>query len=581
MACSSDALPPPLPTCTEEPCLEGTSFAGQDLFVEDDADAVWPASAWSTWSHGRDSGGYDAATLGDLFEGFRTSRGVEGIASAFARLLKASSRTQETAPAACRTMWPLDIILRAAGPSPQRRLRTLWERLDARRAAADYCGQPLNGQRAVVVGAGPIGLRCALELRLLGAEVVVLEKRLDFERLNRLHLWDWCGKDLKSWGAKILEPPELSFGADADFLHIGIAELQMLLLKSCLLFGIQVFFGAEFLASEQHTSTIHGLTTSVWDVCVGANAASTGDKSPAVPPRLRGVTALVVAEGPSGGVARSMGLELQETASLRKEAAIGLVANFTNTQCAAEKGRRSFSFARQFYEARFKECQKETGVSLENIVCFIAAQTHYFVMTPTKRSLVELGVLSDTAPDGELLSTLDQDALAKVARAVAAFRWKPEDKPLQEETLDLPVGPPSLFDFSRPKRATAGLRVVEGPAVASGEPARMIVGLCGDGLIAPFWPEGLGIIRGFFGALDLASAIRVWAETGESKAASSHFEAAFRCLKSLAAKTRGQVLKADEQAYGLDPATRYRGLSTAEASGNSHRSRSVPAGLHV
>lgn len=509
----------------------------------------------------------------ELFEAFRGSRGTAGIAMAFARLFCAASSTQDWA---CGSQ-PLDIIRQAVGKK-QRFARVLWERLDARCASADYCCQPLSGQRAVVVGAGPIGLRCALELRLLGAEVVVLEKRPEFERINRLHLWRWCGEDLKGWGAKVLEPPELSFGADPDFLHIGIAELQMLLLKPCLLLGIQVFFGAEFLSHEPHSYSRHGKTTAVWDVCVKQGTACTGEKWPRAPVRIRGVTACLVAEGPRGVVARSLGLEMQETATLRKEAALGLVANFTNQQLPAEKGFRQFSFARQFYESLFLDCEKQTGVELENIVCFVGPHSYYFVMTPTKRSLVKIGVVSGTAPEGELLSTLSQAALAKVARAVAAFPWKPEEKQLQEETLDFPVIPPTLFDFSRPSRAKTPLRVIEGPDVLGGEPARMIVGLCGDGLISPFWPEGLGIVRGFFGALDLVSAVRVWADTGEAQAAVSHFEAAFRCLKSLAAKTRLQVLKPDEQAYGLDPATRYRGytLSRVETDGPK-RSSSMPA----
>merc|ERR1712232_1107036 len=124
-----------------------------------------------------------------------------------------------------------------------------------------------------------------------GAEVVVLEKRLEFERINRLHLWAWCGEDLKAWGAKVFEPPELSFGADADFLHIGIAELQMLLLKSCLLLGIQVFFGAEFLETVPHSIVrAGGQAKSVWDVRVGLHSACVDGKWPCAPRRLRGVT---------------------------------------------------------------------------------------------------------------------------------------------------------------------------------------------------------------------------------------------------------------------------------------------------
>jgi len=438
--------------------------------------------------------------------------------------------------------------------------------------SADYCNQPLREHRAVVVGAGPAGLRCALELRLLGAEVVVLEKRLEFERINRLHLWKWCGEDLKGWGAKVLEPPELSFGADADFLHIGIAELQMLLLKPCLLLGIQVFFGAEFLESVPHSEC----RTAVWDVCIGIQSGCGAGKWPCAPERLRGVTALIIADGPHGKVAKSQGLDFQQNASLRKEAALGLIANYPNRQSADEKGRRQFSFARQFMEEKFRECERQTGVSLENIVCYIGPQTHYFVMTPSRRSLIKLGIVSGAAPEGDLLSTLDQAALTKAARAVAAFPWKPEEKLLQDLTLDNPVGQASLFDFSQTRRAATGICIREGPLLVGREPARMLVGVCGDGLIEPFWPEGLGIVRGFFGALDLAFAVKVWAETGDAELAVSRFETAFRCLKSLAGKTRQQVLKADEQAFGLDPATRYRGLSQSEAQGSSSRSRSLP-----
>lgn len=558
--------------------INALSLTGADGSAQPEhQDAQWPAGIWAKWSlekHALPDADNTPELRAELFEAFRCSRGAEGIAASFARLYAAAynHQRQTSSEAILDSMQPLDVIRKAVGE--QRRLaKVLWERLDARRNAADYCSRPLRGHRVVVVGAGPAGLRCALELRLLGADVVVLEKRKDFERINRLHLWNWCGQDLKGWGAKVLEPPELSFGSNADFLHIGIGELQMLLLKPCLLLGVQVFFGTEFVRTEQHVSSTGDSQTAVWDVVVGVDAACNGSKYPSVPAHLQGVSSLVVAEGPGGVVAQRLGLEKHEAASLRKEAAIGLVANYTNRQCADEKGRRSFSLARQFYEAKFKQCEKQTGMALENVVCYISQQTHYFVMTPTKRSLIDLGIVSDSS-SGNLLSTLNKAALTEAVRAVAAFPWKPEDKPLQKETLDRPVGPPVLFDFSRQKRAAAGVRFMEGPAVAGCEPARLLVGICGDGLIAPFWPEGLGIIRGFFGALDLASAIKVWADTSDAHAASCHFEASFRCLKSLAAKTREQVLKSDESAYGLDPATRYRGLSTAE--GKQHRSRSVP-----
>lgn len=53
-----------------------------------------------------------------------------------------------------------------------------------------------------MLGAGPCGLRTAIELSLLGAQVVVLEKRETFSRNNVLHLWPYTIYDLRGLGAK-------------------------------------------------------------------------------------------------------------------------------------------------------------------------------------------------------------------------------------------------------------------------------------------------------------------------------------------------------------------------------------------
>lgn len=56
--------------------------------------------------------------------------------------------------------------------------------------------------QCLVLGAGPCGLRTAIELSLLGAQVVVLEKRESFSRNNVLHLWPYTIYDLRALGAK-------------------------------------------------------------------------------------------------------------------------------------------------------------------------------------------------------------------------------------------------------------------------------------------------------------------------------------------------------------------------------------------
>lgn len=56
--------------------------------------------------------------------------------------------------------------------------------------------------QCLVLGAGPCGLRTAVELALLGAQVVLLEKRTSFSRNNVLHLWPYTIRDLRNLGAK-------------------------------------------------------------------------------------------------------------------------------------------------------------------------------------------------------------------------------------------------------------------------------------------------------------------------------------------------------------------------------------------
>lgn len=56
--------------------------------------------------------------------------------------------------------------------------------------------------QCLVVGAGPCGLRAAVELALLGAHVVLVEKRTKFSRHNVLHLWPFTIHDLRALGAK-------------------------------------------------------------------------------------------------------------------------------------------------------------------------------------------------------------------------------------------------------------------------------------------------------------------------------------------------------------------------------------------
>ena len=58
----------------------------------------------------------------------------------------------------------------------------------------------------LIIGAGPCGLRLAIECALLGAKTVVLEAREYFSRNNVLHLWPFVIQDVKLLGGKSIFP---------------------------------------------------------------------------------------------------------------------------------------------------------------------------------------------------------------------------------------------------------------------------------------------------------------------------------------------------------------------------------------
>jgi 2-polyprenyl-6-methoxyphenol hydroxylase-like FAD-dependent oxidoreductase len=103
-------------------------------------------------------------------------------------------------------------------------------------------GRVCAGQRVVVIGAGPCGLRTAIEAQLLGARVVVIEKRDRFSRNNVLHLWPFNIHDLRGLGAKKFYGKFCSGAID----HVSIRHLQCILLKAALLLGVEVYENVSF-----------------------------------------------------------------------------------------------------------------------------------------------------------------------------------------------------------------------------------------------------------------------------------------------------------------------------------------------
>jgi hypothetical protein len=228
---------------------------------------------------------------------------------------------------------------------------------------------------------------------------------------------------------------------------------------------------------------------------------------------------------------------------------------------------------------------KQTGVDLESVVHVNAPMAHFFLMMPSLRSLAVAGVIADeTARPLVAPENINAARLDELARRVLAHRFN--DDPNVLERPDDPSFPgyadngPQLFEMRRSEQRPEGLQFLHPPSRSSHamdstadwseseesfslqeeEVNDLLVAHVGDALMDPFWPEGLGLLRGFFGALDACSAIRHWATGASCAATQEAHQVAFQQLKAVHASTKARILHDDERRYALAPETRYRKL---------------------
>ncbi|CAG5135942.1 unnamed protein product, partial [Candidula unifasciata] len=123
------------------------------------------------------------------------------------------------------------------------RAESLFSKLDKRAAHKDYKkGSVCSNKKVLIIGAGPCGLRTAIECAFLGAKTVIVEKRDRFSRNNVLHLWPYLISDLRNLGAKKFFGKFCAGAID----HISIRQLQCILLKVALLVGVEVHVNVAF-----------------------------------------------------------------------------------------------------------------------------------------------------------------------------------------------------------------------------------------------------------------------------------------------------------------------------------------------
>lgn len=435
------------------------------------------------------------------------------------------------------------------------------------------CSPTEEDQLVTVVGAGPIGLRCAIELALQqGNQVTVVEQRTPKEvaaRPNVLKLWKWAFADLQSLGV------ETKFMNGKGNKHIRTDTLQIELIRIALILGVKFLFGSTFLElkpNEAVTEPGEGKWKVLVDSSIAIKYALAED--PDAEERRANLETLGLHLKGGDQLNTSSVLKFQDlscdtvvgaggvrdpvrklynfnTVTTRMADAVGIVMFFENRQTKKEKAMNEVLWARQYNNPPLKDILEEAGgVGMENLVYFQTPKLHYVVFTPSRSSLVDLGVLN---PKTNSVAVKNHAALEKFARNVANVLGVPEEcQPHGSNAV-------KVFDFSMRSHVLNPCKILKHKDSITGKSISAFLHLAGDALLEPFWPEGLGINRGFMSAFDVAWAIRQ-SRKQDDKMVLDEREATYKAQRMITGNERAggfEILRRNSVNFSVDPTTRY------------------------
>eukprot|EP01080_Neovahlkampfia_damariscottae_P007273 gene7273-11591_t len=331
----------------------------------------------------------------------------------------------------------------------------------------------------LIIGAGPGGLKCAIDCAFIpGTNITVIEKRNDFTRNNVMHLWPYTVEELKSIGVKTFYRKFCSGGLN----HIGIKRLQFILFKIALLLGVKFYFGTDFISIESPEKP-----DSDW-TCITS-------------PKLDNVhfNVIVGADGERCILADQLKFPRK---SFGGSLAIGITGNFQNLNKFEDSSLNEFGISYQFKKTWFNDLHKNHGIRLENAT-YYRDETHYYVVTGIKSNLLEYGVLkNDSNEISELLdpSNVDRKKLEEYLQVIAKYCKLPEGREFKmNKNGDSDV---AIFDFTTKWFNSYSTKIFE----THGK-NKLLAGMVGDALIAPFWPQGTGCNRAFISSHNLTWSI--------------------------------------------------------------------------
>ena len=393
-----------------------------------------------------------------------------------------------------------------------------------------------KGKKCLIIGAGPCGIRAAIEMAFLGGDVHVIDSRKEFFRNNILHLWPFCIADLKALGAKSFFGKFCSGAID----HCSIRRLQLILLKVALLLGVQ-------FTREIYCQSLGKSPNGDWKIRVLPETATEISESH--------WDCIVDATGGSANTASVLSPDLDRK-EFRGLLAIGITVNFVNGNTQAEMNVEEISGVASIYKQHFfAQLRNATGIDLENIV-YYKDETHYFVMTARTKSLLARGVFLKNYDNSEALldrSNIDPEKLQSYASDAANFATQYKLPKLEMAKNSRGNPDVSIFDFTSRYHARYA-------SVIRRSNGNDVLGLLvGDSLINPFWPTGTGIGKGFLGVFDACWTFR---EFCMAKLSPARILQERELIYKLLDQTESSRINKKFAEYTLDPKTRYLNIQS-------------------
>ncbi|KRY16859.1 Protein-methionine sulfoxide oxidase MICAL2 [Trichinella patagoniensis] len=412
------------------------------------------------------------------------------------------------------------------------KVKQLWEMLDKRYMSREYLNQQAGKDlRVLVVGAGPCGLRLAIECAFLGAKVFVLEKRESFVRNNLLHLWPYAKEDLKNLGAGIFYP-KFSVGSTT---HISVSSLQLILLKVALLVGVEVYENVAFYKLIEPKMNSNG-EISGWKAALIPENHVLADYQ---------FNVLIDASGKQNTVTGFSYKEFQGRFS------IGITANFINNNNKMERLMNECLYDMSHFNGLnfLRKLKANAGIELENFT-YHKGDMHHFTMTAKKQNLLNRGIIVQNADQD--LKLLDEKNICHeklLAYVLDGVNFATNNLAMNLEFAlnenNLPDV--TMFSFTSFFKAEHSSRF----EYKQGRP--LLLALVGDSLQKPIWNSGSSIGKGFMSAFDAAWMIRSFGCGRPILELLAEKECNYQLLTQVTPCT----LQGNVTSYTIDPCTRY------------------------